>query len=135
MPSTVMRLKILLPSQVFADEADVVRIVAESCDGFFGIWPNRLDCAAALVPGILVYETRSEGERVVAVDEGALIKAGPTVYVSVRRAIGGADLGQLHEAVAREFVAADAHAQSIRSVMAKLETGFLKRLGNLRHEP
>ena len=134
MPSTVMRLKILLPSQVFADQADVVRIVAESSEGFFGILPNRLDCAASLVPGILVYETRSEGEVVVAVDEGTLIKAGHTVYVSVRRAIGDTDLGRLHEAIAREFVAADAQAQSIRSVMVKLETGFLKRLGNLRHE-
>jgi len=135
MPQTVMKLKILLPYQVFADPPDVVRIVAESIEGSFGILPNRLDCAAALVPGILLYETVSEGECCVAVDEGILIKSGAEVWVSVRRAIGGADLGQLHEAIEREFRTVDSQAQNVRSVMAKLETGFLRRLGNFQHEP
>jgi F-type H+-transporting ATPase subunit epsilon len=40
----------------------------------------------------------------VAVDEGVLVKTGMDVLVSVRRAIGGTDLGQLHEAVEKEFL-------------------------------
>jgi hypothetical protein len=48
-----MNLKILLPFQVFADKADVSRIVAETRDGSFGLLPHRLDCVAALAPGIL----------------------------------------------------------------------------------
>ena len=63
-----------------------------------------------------------------AVDEGVLVKTGPDVLVSVRRALGGTDLGQLREAVAQEFLTLDEHEQSVRSVMAKLETGFLRRL-------
>lgn len=62
MPSASMQLKILLPFKVFAEKQDVLRIVAESRSGAFGLLPNRLDCAAALVPGILTYETRDEGE-------------------------------------------------------------------------
>ena len=46
-----------------------------------------------------------------AVDEGVLIKTGPDVLVSVRRAIGGTDLGQLREAVEREFLTLDEHEQ------------------------
>jgi ATP synthase, Delta/Epsilon chain, beta-sandwich domain len=40
----------------------VTRIVAETHEGSLGLLPHRLDCVAALVPGILVYETEAEGE-------------------------------------------------------------------------
>ena len=57
--------------------------------------------------GILTYETEAEGEVFVAVDEGVLVKTGPDVLVSVRRAMGGTDLGQLREAVEQEFLTLD----------------------------
>jgi F-type H+-transporting ATPase subunit epsilon len=134
MPQTRMNLKVLLPFQVFAEKAGVSRIVAETREGAFGLLPRRLDCVAALVPGILIYETESDGEVFVAVDEGVLIKTGPDVLVSVHRALGGADLGQLRDAVAQEFLALSEHEQNLRSVMAKLESGFLRRFEALRHE-
>jgi F-type H+-transporting ATPase subunit epsilon len=129
-----MRLKVLLPFGVFAEKTGVSRIVAETSQGSFGVLPHRLDCVAALTAGILTYETDAEGELFLAVDEGVLVKAGPEVLVSVRRALGGADLGQLRDAVAQEFLDLDEHEQSVRSVMAKLETGFLRRFATLRHE-
>ena len=57
-------------------------------------------------------------------DEGVLVKTGADVLVSVRRALAGTDLGQLREAVEQEFLTLDEHEQSVRSVMAKLETAF-----------
>ena len=129
-----MNLKILLPFQIFAEKAGVSRIVAETREGSFGLLPHRLDCVAALTPGILTYETEAEGEVYVAVDQGVLVKTGPDVLVSVRRALGGTDLGHLRESVAQEFLALDEHEQSVRSVMAKLETGFLRRLATFQHE-
>ena len=90
-----MNLKVLLPFQIFAEKTDVSRIVAETREGSFGLLPHRLDCVAALAPGILTYETEADGEVFVAVDEGVLVKTGPDVLVSVRRALGGTDLGQL----------------------------------------
>ena len=94
-----MNLKVLLPFQIFAEKTGVSRIVAETREGSFGLLPHRLDCVAALAPGILTYETEADGEVFVAVDEGVLVKTGPDVLVSVRRALGGTDLGQLREAV------------------------------------
>ena len=123
-----MNLKVLLPFQVFADKTGVSRIVAETQEGSFGLLPHRLDCVAALVPGILMYETQSDGEVFVAVDEGVLVKTGLDVLVSVRRALLGKDLGKLREAVEKEFLTLDENERSVRSVMAKLETGFLRRL-------
>jgi len=129
-----MHLKVLLPFQVYAEKKEVTRIVAETREGSFGLLPHRLDCVAALVPGILIYQTDSGGEVLVAVDEGVLIKTGMDVLVSVRRAIGGTDLGQLHAAVEKEFLTLDADKQTVRSAVAKLETGFLSRFATLHHE-
>ena len=134
MPTSLMHLKVLLPFQVFAEKADVTRIVAETREGSFGLLPHRLDCVAALVPGILIYQTESGGEVLVAVDEGVLVKTGADVLISVRRAIGGTDLGQLHTAVAKEFLTLDKNEQSVRTAVAKLETGFLRRFATLQHE-
>ena len=131
---TRMKLKILLPFQVFAEKTDVSRIVVETSEGSFGLLPHRLDCVAALVPGILVYETSEDGEVMVAVDEGVLVKSGQEVSVSVRQAIGGTDLGRLREAVEQEFLTLDEHEKSVRVVMTKLETGVLRRFANFRHE-
>ena len=130
----LMHLKVLLPFQIFADKTDVTRIVAETRAGSFGLLPHRLDCVAALMPGILIYETEAEEEVYVAVDEGVLVKTGPDVLVSVRRAIGGTDLGQLRDAVEAEFLTLDEHEQSVRLVVAKLETGFLRRFAAFQHE-
>ena len=129
-----MDLKILLPFQIFADKASVSRIVAETHDGSFGLLPHRLDCVAALAPGILTYQTAADGEVFVAVDEGVLVKAGAQVLVSVRRAIGGKDLGQLRQAVEREFLTLDAHEQGVRSTIAKMEADMVRRMARFHDE-
>ena len=129
-----MNLKILLPFKVFTEKTGVLRIVAETPAGSFGLLPQRLDCAAALMPGILIYETASDGEVFVAVDEGVLVKTGQNVLVSVRRAMSGAALSELRQAVEQEFLTLDEHEQSVRSVMAKLETGFLRRFATFQHD-
>jgi len=128
-----MTLKILLPFRIFTEEKGVTRIVAESRSGSFGLLPRRLDCVAALEPGILIYEHETDGEKYVALDEGVLVKSGPQVLVSVRNAIAGTDLHHLREKVEREFLTLDEEEQSLRSVMAKLESSFVRRFADFRH--
>jgi F-type H+-transporting ATPase subunit epsilon len=129
-----MNLKILLPFQTFADKTDVSRIVAETLEGSFGLLPHRLDCVAALVPGILVYQIETEEKVYVAVDQGVLVKIGMDVLVSVRNAIGGTDLGQLRKAVDRQFLNLSEREKSVRSVMAKMESDLIRRLAEFHHE-
>lgn len=129
-----MNLKVSLPFQTFVEQTGVTRMVAETRDGSFGILPRRLDCVAALVPGILIYETEAGGEIFLAVDEGVLVKTGPDVFVSVRRAMTGTDLRQLRDKVTQEFLALDEQNQSVRNVLAKLETGFLRRFADFQNE-
>ena len=134
MSAARLHLKILLPFEVFAEKTGVSRIIAETSAGSFGFLPHRLDCVAALTPGILAYEVEAEGEVYVAVDEGVLVKTGLDVLVSVRRAHGGTDLGHLRQKVEKEFTRLDGREKSVRSVMAKLEAGLLQRLAAYHHE-
>ena len=133
MPLELMTLKVLLPFRIFAEVAGVSRVVAETRDGSFGILPHRLDCVAALAPGILTYETEADGKVYVAVDEGLLVKTGLDVVVSVRNAIGGTDLGRLRGAVEREFLTLDDDERSVRSAMARMESGFIRRFAEFHH--
>jgi F-type H+-transporting ATPase subunit epsilon len=128
MQSAHMNLKILLPYKVFAEKRKVVRIVAMTQEGAFGILSHRLDCAAALSAGILVFEAEDEGEVYIAIDEGVLVKTGFDVMISVRNAIGGMDLSKLHAAVEDEFMHLDEQEQKTRSVLTKMESGFIRRL-------
>lgn len=128
-----MKLKVLLPYQVFAEVNEVKRIIAETPQGAFGILPRRLDCVAVLEPGILTYETAQDGEVYIAVDAGILVKAGAEVLVSVRNAIGGTDLGKLRAAVAQEFVNLGENEKQVRDVLARLESGFVRHFSEYHH--
>ena len=131
----LMTLKVLLPFEIFANETEVSGIVVETPQGSFGLLPQRLDCVAALVPGILSFEVKGQGEVFLAVDQGVLVKTGPMVVVSVRRALRGQHLSQLRDAVAQEFLTLDAQEEEMRSAMTKLETGFMRRFTLLQDRP
>jgi len=118
-----MDLKILLPFKVFAEIKNVKQVTAETNDGSYGFLPQRLDCAAVLVPGIFSYETDSV--HYLAVDEGILVKAGEQVLVSVRNAVGGAELGKLAETVKNQFLNINESEKDVRFVVSKLESGLM----------
>ncbi len=129
-----MQLNILLPSGVFLGTDDVVRIVAETHKGSFGILPHRRDCAAALAPGIFTYQESNGPPVYLAVDEGVLVKVGAKVLVSVRRAVRGSDLGQLHDAVKRQFLTLSSQERQVRDALLKMESTFAGRLAEFSHD-
>jgi len=130
MPDTLMRLQVLLPFDVLVDVQGVSRIVAQTPQGSIGFWPHRLDCAAALVQGILTYEAEAR-ECFVAVDAGVLVKTGAVVTVSVRRAFTGTDLARLRDTVAREFTTLDEDQQQARAAMSRVEADLMRRFASL----
>jgi len=128
-----MKLRILLPFGTFLEATPVSRIVAESLSGSFGILPNRLDCVAALVAGILCYDTVAGARSYVAVDAGTLIKTGDAVVVAVRHASAGHDLASVTRQIAAEFRQYASDQQQERRASAQLDQAVLARLAEISH--
>jgi F-type H+-transporting ATPase subunit epsilon len=123
-----MNLKVSIPSEVVLEKKAVVRMVVETISGSLGILPLRLDCVACLIPGILLYETKEEGERFIAVDEGILTKIGPDVNVTVKNAVLANELGTIEQIVRDHFLVRSEQEKKIRSLLAKLESDFIRNL-------
>lgn len=134
MPDELMNVRILLPDQIFTQEENIRSVAVETSEGTYGFMPHRLDCVAAIVPGILIYTNNSGKEFCAAVDEGVLVKTGYDISVSVRNAIAGTDLRQLRDAVEKEFLTLNEKEQTARAAMAKMEFDFIRRLMELSHE-
>jgi F-type H+-transporting ATPase subunit epsilon len=86
-----------------------------------------VDFVAALVPGLLAFESEGGEETFVAVDEGVLVKFGDTVLVSTRNGVRGKQLGELKEAIESQFMVLDEREKKTRSAMAKIEAGFVRK--------
>ncbi len=128
-----MRLKLCVPTQVLL-ETEVHKIIAEAANGSFCLLPRHVDFVAALVPGLLAYVPVDAEETFVAIDEGTLVKCGAEVLVSTRRAVQGADLGQLRQTVEDEFRSIDEREALARAVVAKLEADTVRRFVKLGDE-
>lgn len=121
-----------MPYKVFDERDQVRRLVVDTRDGSMGILPHRLDMAATLTPGILTFETESEGEVYTAVSGGLLLKRGLEVTVCVRHAVRDADLARLRETVEHELGQADEQERTVKSVLARLESGVIRRFVQFR---
>lgn len=129
-----MRLKILLPASVLLDEP-VTKLVAEASDGSFCLLPKHRDFVTSLVPGILQFVSEDGAESFVAVDEGVLTKSGSEVRVAVRRASRHSHLGELQRVVREEFQQLDERERVAQTVIARLESEFMRRFMALEEPP
>lgn len=130
---TTMRLKVLTPTHVLVD-VPVAKIIAEAPNGLFGLLPRHVDFVAALVPGILYYTTEQGEERLIALDQGVLVKCGFEVLVSTLHAVAGTELAALQTMVAETFLDLDDEDRRARSALARLESGAIRRLVELERQ-
>ena len=122
-----MHLKILLPYGVFADKTDVLRIVAETSDGSFGLFPHRLDCVAALVPGD--FHIRSERRRHgLCRGRSRRVGKGGRSCACLRASCHWRNgFSKLQDAVKHEFLNLDEQERNVRTAVAKMESSFVGR--------
>ncbi|MEA5574364.1 F0F1 ATP synthase subunit epsilon [Calothrix sp. UHCC 0171] len=125
-----MQLKLLLPTATLIDQI-VTKVTAEAENGSFCLLPNHIDIVTALVPGILSFESEIGEEFFLAVDEGVLVKQGAMVWVSVRNAVRGDNLESLQQQVQEQFRQLDEREKLARSVLARLETSFVREFMEL----
>jgi F-type H+-transporting ATPase subunit epsilon len=127
-----VQLRILVPSGVFANIANIERIVVMAQSGSFGLLPHRMDCAAALPPGLLAYSTAASGEVHLAIDAGVIVKTGADVLVCVRNAVSGTDLGRLRQAVQQQMLKLTEQETADRKTLAHLESGLVREFVKLQ---
>ncbi|MGW8161817.1 MAG: F0F1 ATP synthase subunit epsilon [Desulfobulbales bacterium] len=120
-----MRLKILLPTEIFLIER-IRQMTAESPFGEFCLKPRHIDYVTALVPGILTYLSQDGTEHFVAIDGGILIKEEDEIGVAARHAVQG-ELGELKDVVQQMQENFLEREKVTRSASIRLEIGFFKR--------
>lgn len=128
-----MKLRILIPSEVFLEE-DVSKVAAEAENGAFCLLERHVDFTAALTPGLLSFETHDAEERFVGVDEGILVKCRDEILVSVRNAVVGPELGEVKKRIHEEFEELSEREKKARTASSKLEANLVRRFMELdRH--
>jgi F-type H+-transporting ATPase subunit epsilon len=128
-----MKLKILLPAEIFLNE-EVTKVVAEAENGLFCLMQQHIDFTATLLPGVLSYSAATGEDVYLAVDIGTLVKKGADVLVSTRNAFRSPELGHLKEVVIAQFREIDEREKKARSAAVRLELDLLRRFMELRHE-
>jgi len=126
-----MNFKILLPTEIFMDQA-VEKVVAEALNGSFCLLPNHIDFVAALPPSLLSIKAQGGEEIFLAVDAGILVKRGPDVMVSARNAIRAPDLEGLEKVVEEQYKVIDDREKAARTASARLEADLVRRFMELK---
>lgn len=126
-----MRLRVFTPAHVAVD-AQVGRVTAEAVEGSFTMLPRHIDVVAVLVPGLLAFDpvqdTDQDLEVFVAVDGGTVVKVGSDVLVSTPAAVEADDLEELRGAVDAMIREREAHEESARLALARMEADVIQRM-------
>ena len=122
----MMRLRVLLPTEVFLD-VETTKVIAEAENGFFCLMPKHVDFVAALVPGLLSYESSEGREEFIGIGDGVLVKHGSNVLVSTKDGVVGPDLGTLVRAVRERTQKLREREKSAQAAVSKFEADFLSR--------
>lgn len=130
----MMQLKVQVPGEIFIDEA-VQKIIAEAQNGFFCLEPRHIDFVAALVPGLITYLAEDGAERILATDEGILVKCGREVLISTFSAVRGKDLDTLRQTLTTYFDEQNEEERLARAAAARLEAGIVRRFIDMEKLP
>jgi len=122
----MMQLKVQIPGEIFIDEP-VQKIIAEAQNGYFCLEPRHIDFVTALVPGLITYLAEDGNERLLASDEGILVKCGNEVLISTFSAVPGENLETLQETVTRYLQTKTEEESLARAATARLEAGIVRR--------
>lgn len=120
-----MQLEIVTPSEVVIDRR-VSKVSAESPHGAFTLLPRHIDFASTLVPGLIAF-VADDGEHLLAVDGGVLVKRGHRVQVATGEAAEGDSVLALQRALRASFEELAEGERRSRAALARLETDLVRR--------
>lgn len=127
-----MRMRVITPLALVADEADIRTLRAEDASGSFGIMPGHAEFLTALTISVITW-TKADGvPHFCAVRRGVLaVTAGHDVEVATREAYLGDDLGTLDTKVLQRFQADAQIERTGRADSARLQLDAIRQI--MRH--
>ena len=128
----MMEVSIYLPTEIYWQSGDIVKIIAEGLEGYYTLLPRHIDYVSVLVPGILTMEDQKGTELLFAVDYGTLIKQDEKVMVSTRNCVQGDNMATLAKIVEDQFEQLDDLEKKARTALAGLEHSMLQRFAELK---
>jgi F-type H+-transporting ATPase subunit epsilon len=121
-----MRLRIVTPFQIVADEDGVRALRAEDASGAFGVLPGHADFLTSLTISVVSWTSGAGAQRYCAVRRGVLsVAAGRDVAIATREAVVGDDFATLDTTVIERFRAEgeserQEHVESTRLQLAAI---------------
>ena len=128
-----MKLRIVTPLAVVADEDDILSLRAEDASGSFGILPRHADFLTTLAISVVEWKKAGGVPLYCAVRRGVLsVGGGNEIVIATREAVRGDDLATLEDTILARFRAdieaeraahADStrlHLNAIRQIMSHL---------------
>ncbi|MEZ5403672.1 MAG: F0F1 ATP synthase subunit epsilon [Bryobacteraceae bacterium] len=106
----------------------VASFAGEDASGSFGILPGHARMITILTFGMVRFRPVDGPWEYLAVPGGVLYMRGDELRLVTRRYLRGADYGNLHAALMREFAAEEESLQAMRRAVRRLEEEMLKRL-------
>lgn len=121
-----MRLRVFTPTHVAYDE-QVAKVSVQAVGGAFTMLPRHIDTVAVLESGLLSAQA-DDGETVIAVDGGAVVKVGDDVLVSTPTAVATPGLTAVGRTVQATLLARERHEEDARRALGRLQTDVIERL-------
>ncbi|MBD3346649.1 MAG: F0F1 ATP synthase subunit epsilon [Chitinivibrionales bacterium] len=115
-----MKLTIMIPTGVIYDK-QIKKVTVETNNGRYTLLPNHIDFITLVVPGIIDLEQENNSHVFIAADEGVLVKQKDNVWVSLRNAVKGGELGSLQTTVDEHYRTISEKEQKNRTSIARLE--------------
>ena len=124
-----MRLRIITPLAVLADEQNVTALRADDASGSFGIMPGHTDFLTSLSVSAVRWTTEDGNRRYCAVRRGVMtVTAGKDIAIVTREAVLGDDLATLDQTVLVRFHADIETERSERVDSTRLQLSAIRQM-------
>jgi F-type H+-transporting ATPase subunit epsilon len=107
-------------------------VTARGLEGLFGVKPRHIDYISVIVPSVLTYVDEQNKMHYLAVNEGAFVKVGFNVTISVMGVTEGETIEELQKAVTEAYKEIEEDERDNRVAITKLEYFVFNQLMNFR---
>ncbi|MBD3419305.1 MAG: F0F1 ATP synthase subunit epsilon [Chitinivibrionales bacterium] len=122
-----MNVDVMTPTSVLVSES-AVKVRVEAVGGSYSVLPAHIDFVALLEPGIIELHMASQEQKLIASDQGVMVKRGAEVKISLHNGLLGERLGELQKTVEQHYRSLSDREQKNRMALARLERDMARTI-------